>query len=840
MLTNRFRPSLELIEDRCIPAAGLLDPAFGTGGIVSSPLLLSSGLDGVAEAAATQLDGRLVLAGIVTDSSGAHPELIARRLNNDGSVDRSFGNSEGIGLISNFQFGTALAIAIQSDGSVLIANSQDSGLILFKLTSSGHLDATFGNGGRSEISLDTRFDPRAISILSDGKVLIAGTTRTVISEHVAPLLDFGIVRLTANDELDRSFGLNGKVLVNFDTPNLNEPTNDTLGGLAVQTDGQIVLVGTSYVPSQFVRGFNPGGSSRIALARLSSEGQFDSRFDSDGRVTITNPSSQFNDGNDVAIRSNGKIIVVGSTGGHKISNGYYDEALAYQLNSDGSPDTAFGASGISIVSFSSLTEKRSTAFAVQLAPNGKVVVVGTTADFDVGSTSTTRVALARLNEDGRLDASFCEGGTAIIPSAIGDRLTAVITQIAGQIVAVGTLRSANDAFNQSAVAMRFINDPVAPATPHNPLPIPTPILIGGLTTGSAVVVSPTNGSLSVSKEIIFFPGFAGTVRTASADVTGDGVADFIGATGPGGGPEVKIIDGASGATIADFFAFELSFTGGVYVAAADLDLDGKAELIITPDQGGGPVVAVYSGAKLAAGKSAEESQMVRFLGIDDSAFRGGARPAVGDINGDGVPDLIVSAGFLGGPRIAIYDGNDIIAGASTPRKLMPDFFAFEESLRNGAFVSVGDVDGDGNADLALGGGPGGAPRVRLLSGKQLLVTTDIASLSADRNRTLSPLELSMNRQVVFARSGRLIDEPEPGLQLANFFAGGPDPRGGVRLVLRDIDSDGKADLIAGSGDGEAAKLRVYKSKTVLARSDKSDQELDLFDGTVLANGVFVG
>ncbi len=94
----------------------------------------------------------------------------------------------------------------------------------------------------------------------------------------------------------------------------------------------------------------------------------------------------------------------------------------------------------------------------------------------------------------------------------------------------------------------------------------------------------------------FFPGFGGTVRTATADVNGDGIPDYIGVAGPGGGPSVRVIDGATGAIVASFFAFEVSFSGGLYVAAADLDGDGKAEVIVAPDQGGGPIIAVYSGA----------------------------------------------------------------------------------------------------------------------------------------------------------------------------------------------------------------------------------------------------
>ena len=99
--------------------------------------------------------------------------------------------------------------------------------------------------------------------------------------------------------------------------------------------------------------------------------------------------------------------------------------------------------------------------------------------------------------------------------------------------------------------------------------------------------------------------------------------------------------------------------------------DGRAEVVVTPDQGGGPVVAVYDAARLLDGVKPERSQLARFFGIDDPAFRGGARATVGDVNGDGTPDLVVSAGFGGGPRIAVFNGQDVAAGNSTPGRLTP-------------------------------------------------------------------------------------------------------------------------------------------------------------------------
>ncbi len=267
-------------------------------------------------------------------------------------------------------------------------------------------------------------------------------------------------------------------------------------------------------------------------------------------------------------------------------------------------------------------------------------------------------------------------------------------------------------------------------------------------------------------------------RVAVADVDGDGQLDLVTSSGPGTATLVTVSFGGAGGRVLSVQPFEASFTGGVFVAAADLDGDGKAEVVVTPDQGGGPVVAVYSGAKLAAGVPAE---IARFLGIEDAGFRGGARAAVGDVNGDGTPDLVVAAGFGGGPRVAVYNGKTILApvgAGQVPPRLVADFFVFEPTLRNGVFVAAGDVNGDGAADVLVGGGPGGGPRVFGLSG---------AGLVAGKQVTV-----------------------------ADFFAGDPNNRDGVRLVAKDLDGDLNADLVVGLGAAGTAQVRGYRGKDFAA------------------------
>jgi len=285
----------------------------------------------------------------------------------------------------------------------------------------------------------------------------------------------------------------------------------------------------------------------------------------------------------------------------------------------------------------------------------------------------------------------------------------------------------------------------------------------------------------------FGNSFSGGVRVAMGDVDADGVADLIVGTGPGVSTKVIVYSGFTRAVLFSIDPFESSFTGGVYVATGDLDGDGRSDIVITPDEGGGPRVRAFRGGDFAP--------IADFLGIEDPNFRGGARAAVDDLNGDRIGDLIVAAGFGGGPRIAAFDG----ASLTKPNriKIFADFLAFEDSLRNGAFVAAGDIDGDGYADVIAGGGPGGGPRVSAFNGKIL----------TQRNTR-----------------DRFID----------FLAGSESDRSGIRVAAKDLDDDGKDELFAG-GTGVVA----YAGKTLkTGETPPTSFTVDAYPG--FTGGVFVG
>jgi trimeric autotransporter adhesin len=329
----------------------------------------------------------------------------------------------------------------------------------------------------------------------------------------------------------------------------------------------------------------------------------------------------------------------------------------------------------------------------------------------------------------------------------------------------------------------------AKAVPNSP--VSDRFFAVGLGGAEDVRVYRGSGALAYSFSVFGAGGNAAT-RVAMADFNRDGTPDVVAGTGPGRTTRVEVRNGETRAVLFSVQPFEDAFSGGVYVAAADLNADGVPELVITPDEGGGPRVDIYSGVGFTKASS--------FFGIDDPAFRGGARPATGDLDGDGQADLVVAAGFGGGPRVAGYNGGSAFRG--NPTRLFSDFFAFEESLRNGVFVALGDLDGDSKAELIAGGGPGGGPRVTAFSGAGLR-------------------------------------ENDPTRTAANFFAGDPNTRGGVRVAARDLNADGLSEVLAGTGPGATPAVDAYSGLDLVPGAAPEPRFGFDFDAA-LPGGVFVG
>jgi subtilisin-like proprotein convertase family protein len=443
-----------------------------------------------------------------------------------------------------------------------------------------------------------------------------------------------------------------------------------------------------------------------------------------------------------------------------------------------------------------ITVNAGTGTGVTVTPSG-------TGPFVVGTPVTVTVRVTDPNGN----PSAVNGPFTI---NVGGDPGAVVTPASPQLVngvATFTVRYSTPGTYTIVATVGALSGASAPITisAQPPRPNPTDTLTGtfaaatGIAGNPSVQVFQANGQLLTS--LTPFPagfagevdpgsaGFTGGIRMSVADVTGDGVADYVMGTGPTITATVVVVNGATGQTVLTLRPFA-DFKGGVFVSTGDLDGDGVNEIVITPDEGGGPRVTILRGRTF--------SQMANFFGINDPNFRGGARAAMGDVNGDGFADVVVSAGFGGGPRISIYDGAALLRNQFL--NVVGDFFLFEPALRNGAYVAVGDVNGDGLADLIGGAGPGGGPRVMVLDSATLL------------SRGTQPA----------------LDAP-----LFNAFLGDINNRGGVRVAAKNLNNDAFTDILIGSGEGGGSQVASFSG------ADFSPiQAFDLLPG--YTGGVFVG
>ncbi len=195
--------------------------------------------------------------------------------------------------------------------------------------------------------------------------------------------------------------------------------------------------------------------------------------------------------------------------------------------------------------------------------------------------------------------------------------------------------------------------------------------------------------------LAYAPQFMGGVKVAIGDIDGDGQNEIITGAGPGGGPHIRVFD-RNGKVKRQFFALDKSFRGGVSVAAGDVDGDGKDEIVVGVASKGAPLVKVFDG------NGSLRSQFYAY----DRNFMGGVNLSVANVineAGRSRAEIITSASKGGGPHIRVFDQSGNVRS---------QFFAYDKGFRGGVLVAAGDVDGDGLSDIITGAGPTGGPHIR--------------------------------------------------------------------------------------------------------------------------------
>jgi hypothetical protein len=275
-------------------------------------------------------------------------------------------------------------------------------------------------------------------------------------------------------------------------------------------------------------------------------------------------------------------------------------------------------------------------------------------------------------------------------------------------------------------------------------------VVGDALGNTAILVDmPTNTRLTIPATQLqpgvsgFAPlpkGFTGGVTVAAGDINADSIPDIITAPAKNAPPLVRVYNAFTGKEERNFFAYDPGFYGGVNLAAGDVNGDGKTDIITGTASGGVPLVNVFDGAT---------GRLTRAFFAYDPAFRGGVTVAAADTNGDHKADIVTGTGLGGVPLVNVFSGSNA--------HLLHAFFAFNPSFLGGVTVAAGDLDGDGKADIVVGNGVGADNEIRTYDGPTAILRNQVA---------VHDTHLGVN---------------------AN----------GLTLALMDLDNDGKLDIIEG-------------------------------------------
>ena len=406
---------------------GSLDNTFGVNGIVTTSignLGSENSLNGIA----IQDDGKIVAAGYSYNYFSTPQQVFAlTRYNTNGSLDNTF-HSDGIVTTSiGTSSSQANGIAIQTDGKI-VAAGKGNGPYSFALTrynTNGSLDLTFGTNGIVTTSIDGN-GALAIAIQADGKILAAGYSQSIITLNV---MLFTLMRYNTNGSLDPTFGTDGIV-----TTSIGE-YGSRANGIAIQTDGKIVLAGESQTSGNF-------SPSVFALTRYNTNGSIDNTFGAAGIVTTSIGINSA--ANDIVIQADGKILAAGSSD----SLGSNTFSLS-RYNTNGSLDTTFDTDGIVTTSLGMLGEQ----LAVTLQANGKIVAAGCSPSNIMNNCN---IGVTRYNTNGSLDNTF--GNAGVVITAVGESSGAgsVAIQTDGKIVAAGGAAAVSNGID--FVVVRYNNN----------------------------------------------------------------------------------------------------------------------------------------------------------------------------------------------------------------------------------------------------------------------------------------------------------------------------------------------------------------------------------------------
>ncbi|HEV2296849.1 MAG TPA: PKD domain-containing protein [Tepidisphaeraceae bacterium] len=411
---------VEPLEPRLLFTAGDLDTTFGGTGSVTLNYFSRNDL---AYAVAVQSDGKVLVAGTTATGTTTGTDVALARHNPDGTLDTTFGVGGKVVTHLGGTSDSAFALAVQSDGRVLLAGGARAGLTgtdfaLVRYNADGSLDGTFGSGGivRTDLGFGANDLATAMKLTADGRIVLAGWTTIVGTQQ------FAAVRYTSAGALDMSFGGGDGIA-------LAEFANGTTQAksLALLPDGSMILAGT-------LLDYDASGTDYAAV-RLLADGTLDTAFGAGGWATV-HLGGDGESANGVLVTPDGLIVLVGDSW-----QSTQQVVGVARLTAGGLLDLTFGGgAGYVLTSFGGGVNN---AAATHLQIDGKIVVAGST-----NASGLSRFAVARYESTGVLDASFAGGGIGTYGFSLGESFgKALAADGEGRLIVAGNVSAATGNFD---------------------------------------------------------------------------------------------------------------------------------------------------------------------------------------------------------------------------------------------------------------------------------------------------------------------------------------------------------------------------------------------------------
>jgi uncharacterized delta-60 repeat protein len=344
-------------------ASGALDSSFGSGGVAHGPAIGGS----VGRGVAIQSDGKIVVVGSATDSSGNYTHgLVVERFNSNGSLDTGFGSGGVVQQLGGISAGQGNAVAVQPDGKIVATGAASvagsSGtfprVAVVRLNANGSLDGGFRGGGVDVLDLGAFSYALAVALQPNGAIVIAGSQAPGLQVPNAL-----IARLTPSGALDTSFAGAGAYAHQY----ARGASNSAFNAVAIQPNGAIVAAGAA----------TDGNTSADTFAvRFTSSGAQDGSFGSGGVVYAPSANNYsagagaVPGGYGMTLAPNGDAVVAGF-----YQNSANTYAAVWAFTSHGALDGSFGSHGTAV--YTNTAGNNTEYAAIAISPtNGGLVTAG--------------------------------------------------------------------------------------------------------------------------------------------------------------------------------------------------------------------------------------------------------------------------------------------------------------------------------------------------------------------------------------------------------------------------------------------------------------------------------